>query len=178
MFERHSELYDDETRALISQGGAPFAFPGLTVVRTTSQSKAINNVAGSVIIIAGAGMCTGGRVKHHLVRNIHRPESTILFVGYQAAGTLGRQILDGAGEVRILGLEYPVRARIEMIEGFSGHADRDELFRWLSGLRTAPARVFVVHGEPATASRFAGFLAEHTGWRTSIPSYGEEVTLE
>jgi metallo-beta-lactamase family protein len=178
VFERHAELYDDETMALLSQGRDPFDFPGLTVVRTPSQSKAINNIAGSAMIIAGSGMCTGGRIKHHLVRNIHRPESTILFVGYQAAGTLGRQIIDGAREVRILGLEYPVRARIEMIEGFSGHADRDELFRWLSALRTPPTRVFVVHGEPATALRFAEFVAKRTGWKTSVPAYGEEVTLE
>ena len=178
VFGRHSDLYDDETKALISQGRDPFDFPALTVVRTPSQSKAINNIAGSAVIIAGSGMCTGGRIKHHLIRNIHRPESTILFVGYQAAGTLGRQIVDGAREVRILGLEYPVRARIEMIEGFSGHADRDELFRWLSALRTPPTRVFVVHGEPATALRFAEFVAKRTGWKTSVPAYGEEVTLE
>lgn len=178
VFERHSELYDDETRALITQGRDPFDFPGLTVVRTPSQSKTINNIAGSAVIIAGSGMCTGGRIKHHLVRNIHRPESTILFVGYQAAGTLGRQIADGAHRVRILGLEHPVRARIEMIEGFSGHADRDELFRWLSALRTPPTRVFVVHGEPATALRFADFVAGRTGWKTSVPAYAEEFTLE
>lgn len=130
------------------------------------------------MIVSGAGMCNGGRIKHHLVRNITRPESTILFVGYQAVGTLGRQIVDGARTVRILGETYPVRARIVQMTGFSAHADRDELLRWLSGFRRAPKRLFVVHGEMETARRFADRVQEKTGWDVSVPGYRERVVLE
>jgi metallo-beta-lactamase family protein len=129
------------------------------------------------MIIAGSGMCTGGRIKHHLVTNITRPESTILFVGYQAVGTLGRQIVDGAKIVRILGQHYPIQARITQIHGFSAHADRDELFRWLSGLRNTPRHVFVTHGEAEVAESFGNFLREKTGWDISVPDYLAEVEL-
>jgi len=142
------------------------------------ESKAINYIRGSAIIIAGSGMCTGGRIKHHLVTNISRPESTILFVGYQAIGTLGRQIVDGAEKVRILGQHYPIRARIAQIQGFSAHADRNELLRWLSGLRRAPKHVFITHGEPEVAEGFSRLLREKTGWDTSVPEYRAEVLLE
>jgi len=123
-------------------------------------------------------MCTGGRIKHHLVTNISRRESTILFVGYQAIGTLGRQIVNGVKRVRILGQRYPVRARIAQIHGFSSHADRDELFRWLSGLKKDPRRVFVVHGESKTAQKLAAFLRQKTGWGISVPEYRTETFLE
>jgi len=142
------------------------------------ESKAINHISGTVMVIAGSGMCTGGRIKHHLVTNIPRRESTILFVGYQAIGTLGRQIVDGAKKVRILGQHYPVRARIAQIHGFSSHADRNELFRWLSELKRAPRRVFVVHGEPEAAKKFSEFLREKLGWDISVPEYGAEALLD
>lgn len=129
------------------------------------------------MIIAGSGMCTGGRIKHHLANNIFRPESTVLFVGYQAEETLGRQIVDGAKEVRILGSAYPVAARIVQLDTLSAHADRDELFRWLSGLREAPRRVFVTHGERDVARSFAGFVRDRTGWDVSVPGYRDEVIL-
>jgi metallo-beta-lactamase family protein len=163
---------------LIRERKSPFDLPGLTMVRTVEESKAINRITDTVMIIAGSGMCTGGRIKHHLVRNISRPESVILFVGYQAVGTLGRQIVDGAGDVRILGQKHRVRARVAQINGFSAHADRDELFRWLSGLQRPPRHVFVTHGEPGPAMQFAGFLRERTGWEISVPSYREEAILE
>jgi len=178
VFEHHPELFDDEMIELIRQRKSPFDLPGLTMVRNVGESKAINNIRGTAVIIAGSGMCTGGRVKHHLVRNISRPESTVLFVGYQAAGTLGRQIVDGAKEVRILGQTHPVRAKVTQASGFSAHADRDELLRWLSGLQISPKHVFVVHGEAETAQKFASFLRERTGWETSAPNYQDEVTLQ
>ncbi len=178
VFQQHPELFDEEMTQLIRQRNSPFEFPGLTMVRTVDQSKAINRISGTAMIIAGSGMCTGGRIKYHLVRNISRLESTVLFVGYQAAGTLGRQIVDGAEEVRILGQRHPVRARVAQIHGFSAHADRDELFRWLSGLQEPPRQVFVVHGEAEAAGHFAGFLREKTGWNVSVPQYRDEVMLE
>ncbi len=178
VFERHPELFDQEMTKLMRMGESPFDFPGLTMCTTVEESKTINSVQGGAIIIAGSGMCTGGRIKHHLVHNISRPECTVLFVGYQANGTLGRHIVDGADEVRILGEMRPVRARIEKIDGFSSHADRDELFRWLSALQRAPRRVFVVHGEPEAAQHFAAFVHERTGWNTYVPEPMEEVLLE
>src|SRR4030043_1375445 len=104
---------------LLRNNQSPFDFPGLTMVETVDESKALNAIKGTIMIIAGSGMCTGGRIKHHLANNISRPECTIIFVGYQAAGTLGRQILDGAKTVRVHGQPYPVRARIAQIQGFS-----------------------------------------------------------
>jgi metallo-beta-lactamase family protein len=177
VFQQHPELFDEEMTQLIRQKNSPFEFPGLTMVRTVDQSKAINYISATAMIIAGSGMCTGGRIKYHLVRNISRLESTILFVGYQAAGTLGRQIVDGAEEVRILGQRHPVRARVAQIHGFSAHGDRDELFRWLSGLEGPPGQVFVVHGEAEAARSFAGFVGEKTGWKVSVPKYRDEAVL-
>ena len=178
VFKRHAELFDEEMIELIRRGESPFDFPGLKMTRTTEESKAINRIKGTVIIIAGSGMCTGGRIKHHLIRNISRPESAILFVGYQANGTLGRQILEGAKEVRILGHMYSVEARIDKVNGFSAHADRDELMRWLSGLRRPPRHVFVTHGEPVAARHFADLLVEKKNWEASVPSYSDQVVLD
>jgi len=178
VFKHHSELFDKEMSRRIRQNKSPFDFPGLKIVQTADESKALNHISGTIMIIAGSGMCTGGRVKHHLITNITRPESTILFVGYQAIGTLGRQILDGVKQVRILGQHYPVRARIAQIHGFSAHADRNELFQWISGLSSAPRRVFVVHGEPRTIKQFGQFLREKTGWEISTPEYETETFLE
>jgi len=177
IFERHPELYDQEMTRLVYANKSPFELPGLKMVQTLDESKAINNVTSEAMIIAGSGMCTGGRIKHHLVTNISRPESTILFVGYQAVGTLGRQIVDGAKTVRILGQYYPVLARIAQIHGFSAHADRDELFRWLSSLKKTPKQVFVTHGEPEVAEGFGNLLREKTGWDISVPDYLTEVEL-
>jgi len=178
IFERHPDLYDTEMTKLVSLNRSPFDLPGLKMVRTVDESKAINYIRGSAMIVAGSGMCTGGRIKHHLVTNISRPESTILFVGYQAVGTLGRQIVDGAEKVRILGQHYPIRARIAQIQGFSAHADRNELLRWLSGLTRAPKHVFITHGEPEVAEGFSRLLREKTGWDTSVPEYRAKVTLD
>ena len=178
VFKRHSELFDKEMSRLIRQNKSPFDFPGLKMTQTVDESKALNHIKGTIMVIAGSGMCTGGRVKHHLVANISRRDSTILFIGYQAIGTLGRHIVDGAKKVRILGQHYPVRARIEQIHGFSSHADRNELFRWLDGLDSTPRRVFVVHGETVAAQRFGEFLREKKGWDILVPEYGAEALLE
>ena len=178
VFKRHSELFDKEMTKLVQHKKSPFKFPGLKMVQTVDESKSLNHIVGTIMIIAGSGMCTGGRIKHHLVTNISRPESTILFVGYQAIGTLGRQILDGARNVRILGQHYPVRARIAQIHGFSAHADKDELFRWLSGLKRAPEHTFVTHGENRVAESFAGFLRGKTGWEISVPGYNTKALLK
>ena len=178
VFERHLELFDKEAQDIIKSGKSPFDFPGLTRVRTTDESKAINNIAGSIMIIAGAGMCSGGRIKHHLVTNISRPESTIMFVGYQAIGTLGRQIVDGMDKVRILGQMYKVKARIAKLNGFSAHADRDGLLQWLSAIKNPPRQLFVVHGEEEVSSIFAEYVRGKLGWKVSVPHYKDEVMLD
>jgi len=178
IFGHWPEFFDQEMRNLIQNKHSPFDLPGLVMARSREESKAINNAAGSTIIIAGAGMCTGGRIKYHLVRNISRPQSSILFVGYQADGTLGRQIVEGAREVRVLGERQAVRAKVARISGFSGHADRDELLRWASIIRQPPRRAFVIHGEPKVAEHFSATLAEKRGWRASVPTPGQSVSLD
>ncbi|MFA5375715.1 MAG: MBL fold metallo-hydrolase [Dehalococcoidia bacterium] len=178
IFEEHLDLFDKEARAIIKSGHSPFSFPGLTRVSTTDESKGINRISGSVMIIAGSGMCNGGRIKHHLVSNISRRESTILFVGYQAIGTLGRQIVDGASMVRILGKKYRVKAKIVQLNGFSAHADRDELLSWLSAIKNQPRGVFVTHGEEEASASFADYIREKLGWNVSVPQYKDEVILD
>lgn len=178
VFKKHPELFDDETMVQVNAGDKPCDFPGLSMSRSVDESKAIAKAPGTTIIIAGSGMCTGGRVKHHLKVNIDRPESTILFVGYQAFGTLGRRILEKPETVRIFGQEFPVKARIERISGFSAHADRNELFKWISSIKQPPRRVFVTHGEEDQANAFGKFLNEKTGWHCVVPDYEQEVILD
>jgi len=178
VFQHHRELFDEEMTEFVRHNESPFSFPGLKMTGTTDESKAINHVKGTIIVIAGSGMCTGGRVKHHLVNNITEPQNTIMFVGYQAVGTLGRRIVNGEKEVRILGQEYPVKARIAKISGFSAHADKEELFKWLSRLKTPPRKLFIVHGESESAQHFGDYVSRKTGWQVIVPSYQDEVVLD
>jgi metallo-beta-lactamase family protein len=177
VFRRHPECFDLETWQLITSGDSPLSFPGLTMTRTVDQSKAINDHRGPAIIMATSGMCTAGRIKFHLCRNINRPESTILFVGYQAQGTLGRQILSGNPEVRIHGRQYRVEARVEQIEGFSGHADQPALMRWLGCFQDPPQRLFLTHGEEDQALSLADRVRRELGWQVSVPEYRQVIEL-
>jgi metallo-beta-lactamase family protein len=177
VFKRHADLFDKEMMRRLRQGNSFFSFENLKMVQSVEESKAINNIKGSSIIIAGSGMVTGGRVKHHIVNNIRRPESTILFIGYQAEGTPGRILLDGAREIRLLGQMHQVRAHIEKIDGFSAHADRDGLLAWLADIRVPPRCVFVTHGEEKAADSFAELLEEKTGWTVKVPRYRDTVEL-
>lgn len=176
VFKHHKELYDREMTQMMNERKSPFDFPGFQMVQTSEESKALNFLKSPAMIIAGSGMCTGGRIKHHLVNNITRPESTILFVGYQAVGTLGRSIVDGIKRVRIHGQRHPVQARVAEITGFSAHADRNELLSWMSGIN--PRRVFVVHGETKSAKEFGKFLRQERGWKVSVPLYSESAALD
>lgn len=177
VFRRHPELFDKEAADFFRRNGSPFDFPNLRLVKSVDESKTLNYIKGTTIIIAGSGMCTGGRIKHHLAANISRRESTILFVGYQADDTLGRHIVSGAREVRILGKKHPVKAKIIQMGGFSAHADRDGLLKWLSGFQEAPSNVFVTHGESRVALSFADHLKASKGWRVTVPRYLDHVTL-
>ena len=155
VYRRHIEDLDQETQALLERGEDPFSFPGCQSTPTAEQSKAINEKNG-VIIIAGSGMCQGGRVQHHLKHNLWRPDCAIIFVGYQAAMTLGRAIVDGATKVHIFGETIIVRARIFTINGFSAHADRPALLAWLS--KTGKARLLINHGEAEVSAHLVGEL--------------------
>ena len=177
VFKRHAELFDKEMMQRLRQGNSFFSFENLKMVQSVEESKAINNMKRSSIIIAGSGMVTGGRVKHHIINNIRRPESTILFIGYQAEATPGRILLDGAREIRLLGQMHPVRAHIEKIDGFSAHADRDGLLAWLADIHVPPRCVFVTHGEERAATSFAKVLNERTGWTVKVPQYKDTVEL-
>ncbi len=178
VFRHHPELFDQEMTKFIDNKESPFRFAGLEMAGRAEESKRINDIKGTVMVIAGSGMCTGGRVKYHLVNNISRAESTIMFVGYQASGTLGRRIVDGEKQVRILGKEYPVKAKVVRIHGFSAHADKNELLDWLRELEAAPRRVFVVHGEDKSANSFGDFVREKTGWEVTVPAYQDEIVLD
>jgi metallo-beta-lactamase family protein len=178
VFQHSRELFDKEMTEYLRNNESPFNFPELKITGTSDESKQINHIRESVIIIAGSGMCTGGRIKHHLVNNISNPKNTIMFVGYQAEGTLGRLILDGRKEVRILGQKHLVKAKIARINGFSAHADRNELFTWLSNLKKPPRKIFVIHGETKSAHQFADFVKLKTGWQVVVPAYLDEIILD
>ena len=158
IFRRHQECFEPATAKLFQEGQDPLSLPGLHFTRQTAESIAINSVLGGAIIMAGSGMCTGGRVRHHLQHNIGREDSSIVFVGYAASGTLARCIIDGAKQVRIFGEEIPVRARIYTINGFSAHADQAELLAWQK--QTSAKRTFLVHGEDTIMRQFAAHLAD------------------
>jgi metallo-beta-lactamase family protein len=157
IFERHPECYEPETAELFREGHDPFRLPGLHFTRETPESMEINSIAGGAIIMAGAGMCTGGRIRHHLQHHLGREECSVIFVGYAATGTLARHLIDGAREVRIYGEEVPVRARIYTINGFSAHADQAELLAWHDGIEGVK-RTFLIHGEETSMSCFAKLL--------------------
>ncbi|MCR4396278.1 MAG: MBL fold metallo-hydrolase [Candidatus Saccharicenans sp.] len=171
VFGHFLKYLDEESRGLFSSGENPFEFPGLKLVQSFEESRLIEKVRGSAIIMAGSGMCTGGRIKQHLVSNISRPESTILFVGYQARGTLGRQILEGQSPVRIYGQMYQVRATVDQIQGFSAHADRAQLWKWLRSFNQPPRKIFLVHGEREVIHNFAQEIIAETGWPVEVPDY-------
>jgi metallo-beta-lactamase family protein len=162
---------------MISSGQPPLRFPGLRMARSVEQSKEINLLKSPAIIMATSGMCTAGRIKHHLRQNITRAESTILFVGYQVRGTLGRHILEGPPQVRIHGRHWPVRARVEQIHGFSGHADREALLRWLAAFNKPPRQLFLTHGEEEAALSLADHVRDEMGWEVQVPHYQEAVEL-
>lgn len=173
VFARYPSLLDRDAVAMMKTGRQPFDFPGLRLLTTIEESKAVNRIKGPFIVMAGSGMCTGGRIKHHLAHNIERPESMILFVGYQARNTLGRQILSGEPEVRIYGKMHSVRARIAQIEGISGHAGKDDLIRWLNSFKIPPEHLFLTHGEEEVSLDFARYLEQEKGFSVTVPKYKE-----
>jgi len=174
VFSKYADWFDKEGRELFSHPENPFRFPALSVTRSVEDSKRLNHVGGGYIIVAGSGMCTGGRIVHHLRHRLWREEDGVVFVGYQARGTLGRAIVEGAKTVRIMGEEVAVRARIWTINGFSAHADREELLHWISGAEAG--QVVLVHGEEHALTALAAGLASR-GIEVTIPSPGDSLEL-
>lgn len=171
IFERHPECYEPDVAALFKDGRDPFFLPGLHLTRESADSIAINKIRGGALIMAGSGMCTGGRVRHHLRHNLSYAESSLIFVGFAAKGTLARLIIDGAKRVRLFDEEIPVRARVHTINGFSAHADKRELLTWherIGGVGTT----ILVHGEESAMRAFAERLG---GMRVEMPGLHEEI---
>jgi len=174
---KHMALLDAESQALMRHhGGAPW-FKKLAFVESVEESIALGKIKGGVVIISASGMCEAGRIRYHLQANLPRRESAVLITGFQAAGTLGRRLVDGAKRVRIFGEDIPVRASLYTLGGLSAHADRDALLAWLKGFAAPPRQTFVVHGEEETALGFAAHLHERLGWRVETPTRGQRVTL-
>ena len=173
IFRRHPDCYEPEIKALFANGGDPFALPGLHFTRETADSMALNRIGGGAVILAGSGMCTGGRVTHHLKHNLWREDSSVIFVGFAARGTLARRIIDGAAKVRIFREEIPVRARVHTIGGFSAHADRNELLAWWQATGN-PAQTVLVHGDEEAMQAFATALGDA---QTLLPALHETIEL-
>lgn len=175
--KNYADNFDEEALALIEKGVNPISFPGLRFSVTSEESKAINMEGGPKIIISASGMCEAGRIRHHLKHNLWRAESTVLFVGYQAYGTLGRAIVEGASSVKLFGEEVEVKAEIRTLSGISGHADKEGLVKWITSFEKKPDRVFVVHGEDTVCDKFAGCLQGDFGYPAEAPYPGAEFDL-
>ncbi len=174
---RHPECFDDESREVFAwQDGNPGALKVVTT-KTAEESMALNSIRGGAIIVAGSGMCDAGRVKHHLKHNLWRKESSVLIVGFQAQGTLGRKIVDGARRVVIHGEEIAVAADVHTIGGLSAHADRDDLLNWAANFRNPPGKVFVAHGEESVSVGFAQTLRDRFGWSADVPYPGRPMDV-
>lgn len=177
LFVNHTEEHDLEMTALLDAERCPFEGPNVRFVQTRDQSKALNDEPGPGIIIAGSGMCNGGRIRHHLLKRVDSPNTTVLFVGYQGEGTPGRALLEGAKTFRAYGWEVPVRARMQRLDALSAHADRGEIMRWLDGFAAPPRRTFLVHGEPAARRALEARIVADLGWNVSRPDLHERVEL-
>ena len=179
IFHRNvEECFDEEAMALVRQGINPIHFPGLKIAVSAEESKAINFDPKPKVILSASGMCEAGRIKHHLKHNLWRPESTILFVGYQANGTLGRAIYEGAKEVRLFGETIEVKAQIQKFIGISGHADKDGLLRYIKAFAKKPQKVFVVHGEDSVTESFAACLRNDLCMNAVAPYTGSVYSLK
>lgn len=177
VFLKFQSYFDEEMLRMLKSDIPPLRFPGLTMCRTADQSKAINFLKEPCIIMSSSGMCNAGRIKHHLKNNLERPDSTILFVGYQGDGTLGSQILRGDREVRIFNQMLRVRADIAQIFGFSAHSDKAGLLKWLTSFKQRPQKVFLTHGDEKVALSLAEHIDNVVGWPVHVPRYREVVEL-
>lgn len=178
VFRKHLDYFDDEARSYVENGDYPLDFPNLHFTHSTEESKALNDLKEPVIIISASGMCEAGRIKHHLKHNLWRSDSTIVFVGYQAKGTLGRRILEGEKTVNIFGEEITVNAEIQNIESFSGHADQKGIMDWISSFKKKPKKVFIVHGEDSAQKVLSEKIKDVFNIETVIPSKYDTYDFE
>lgn len=179
IFRLHPECYDEELRAFIDQDGHldPFGFRRLRYIRDVEDSKAINDLEGPAIIISASGMCEAGRILHHLKHNVWKPQNTVLIVGWQAPNTLGRRLVEKQPTVRIFDEEYPLRARVEVINGYSAHADQAEMLDWAAPILPTLKQTFVVHGDPAAANTLADLLRQQGAAAVEVPETGASYQL-
>ncbi|MFO8030969.1 MAG: MBL fold metallo-hydrolase [Desulfohalobiaceae bacterium] len=177
VFRNNKKYYDQETLAIVQQGLDPFDLPNLRATNSTSESMAINQQSGPAIIIAGNGMCTAGRIKHHLKHNLWREETSVVIVGFQAAGSNGRKLVEGAKQLRLFEENISVQAKIYTIGGFSAHADQKDLLAWASNFQNSP-RVFLVHGEPEASKSLAQALETNLGLKVQIPAWQQRLILK
>src|SRR5660398_190537 len=175
---RLPECYDDETREVFAWRDAHPDALKVVLIRNMEESKALNSLRGGAILMAGSGMCDAGRIQHHLKHNLWRKECSVIIVGFQAQGTLGRKIVDGAKRVRVFGEEIAVAADVYTIGGLSAHADRDDLLAWAGKFQVPPGNVFVAHGEESVSLEFAGTLKEKLGWLAQVPSPASRGSCE
>lgn len=178
VFARFPEAWSAEARERDRAGDRPLEFDGLRLITRVEESKELNSLNGPMVIVSASGMLTGGRIKHHLRRSIGDPASTLVFVGYQARGTLGRLIQEGVDPIRIFGEWHRVRMRIEALRGFSAHADRDELLQWFEGIEPVPSRTLLVHGEPEAAEALGAEIERRFGAAVAIPDVGQTFALQ
>ena len=178
VYSRWTTEHDEEYASILMKKRHPLRTSSMTTASSRDESKKLNQMKGARIIISASGMLTGGRVLHHAIRILPDENATIVFVGYQAAGTTGRRIQDGEREVRIMKEWIPVRCHVEKVEGFSAHADWKAVLRWLEGLQTTPKTVFTTHGEPDAAEAMAGHIRERFGWNVVVPQYEQTIDLK
>lgn len=177
VYNRWREEHDEEYVSILSRQQHPLRTASMTTASTRDESKRVNEMRGTRIIISASGMMTGGRVLHHAMRILPNENATVIFVGYQAAGTTGRRVQEGEREVKIMKNWVPVRCHVEKVEGFSAHADWKAVLRWLEGLPTAPKTVFTTHGEPESAEAMAGHIRDRFGWNVVVPQYEQTIEL-
>lgn len=177
VFRENTNLFEEQIQQEIMAGDNPLEFPGLKFTQTADESKALNEDSTPSIIISASGMCEVGRIKHHLKHNLWNPKSTILFVGYQAVGTLGYSIVNGAKKVKIFGEEIAVNARIEYIEGYSGHADQEGLMNFIYSFINKPKHIFLVHGEKEAQNTLEEKIKQETKISVTVPEFGETYEL-
>jgi metallo-beta-lactamase family protein len=177
IYRRHTDEHDVAMSRLMSDGDSPFETAQFALARTPEESKKLNQLQGPFIVISSSGMATGGRVLHHLRNRLGDKRTTVLLIGFQAAGTRGRALQDGAKRVRMFGHEVRVRAKVERLDGLSAHADREEILRWLGGFERPPTKTYLVHGEPTAAASLADTMGKRLGWRARPAEDGETVAL-
>ncbi len=178
VFKKNAQVFDDETKEYILNGDNPLDFKNLKFTRTTEESKFLNMNDHPKVIISASGMCDAGRIRHHLKHNLWNPKNSIVFVGYQAEGTLGRRILNGEKDIILFGEEIHINAEIYNLQGFSGHADREGLITWLGGFRKKPKEVFLVHGEEKSKEDFSYYVTEKLGFEPTVVRGESEFVLE